>query len=285
MIIKEIHCRSILTRAGGYLAQVVSHSLNPYIGCGFGRSSCGVACYVQFNPWIMQSREWGRFVDVKVNADEVYRETASAERAWAKKRGIPFSIFLSSSTDPWQPAEQKYHVTKKLLFAMIDDPPDVLILQTHTDRIVDDAEYILKLPRLCNLRIHISIEGDRDSLPGLPPPPCSLDKRLQALVLFSKQGIATVACLSPLYPLRNPDLFFQLLASEGVGAVILDHFILGDGTEDGNRTLKTELPKVMAEVNKESILLSYRDRMANIARNYLPVGVSSDGFAGKFTRN
>jgi len=283
MIIKEILCRSVLTRAGGYLAQVVSHSLNPYVGCGFGRSSCGVACYVQFNPWIIQSRQWGRFVDVKVNADEVYRKTAGTERAWAQKRGVPFSVFLSSSTDPWQPVEQKYHVTRKILFSMIDDPPDTLILQTHTDRIVDDLECILELSRLCTLRVHISIEGDRESLPGLPPPPCSLENRLQALALFSKSGIVTVACLSPLYPLKNPDLFFQSLARAGVGAVILDHFILGDGTADGNRTLKTELPKAMAELDKESVLLSYRDRIADIARKYLPVGVSADGFAGKFT--
>ncbi len=283
MIVKEIKCQSILTRAGGYLSNVVSHSLNPYTGCGFGRSSCGVACYVQFNPWLVQSRTWGRFVDAKTNADAVYLKTVKAERAWVRKRKTPFSIFLSSSTDPWQPIERKYRITRKILSAMIEDPPDSVILQTHTDRIVDDMNIILDLSLLCDVRVHISIEGDRERLPGLPSPPCSLSKRLGALALFAKNGIATVACLSPLYPLKNPDTFFQRLANEGVGAVILDHYILGDGTADGSRTLKSALPKAMAELNEASIHLSYRDQMADVARKYLRVGVSSDGFSGNFS--
>ena len=35
MEITETHCTSILTRASGYLKEVCSHSLNPYIGCGY----------------------------------------------------------------------------------------------------------------------------------------------------------------------------------------------------------------------------------------------------------
>ena len=42
----EVRVKRILTRAGGYLRDVCSHSLQPYRGCSFGRSLCGVACYV-----------------------------------------------------------------------------------------------------------------------------------------------------------------------------------------------------------------------------------------------
>jgi hypothetical protein len=40
----EARVRSILTRATGYLRTVCSHSLQPYRGCTFGNSLCGVGC-------------------------------------------------------------------------------------------------------------------------------------------------------------------------------------------------------------------------------------------------
>lgn len=282
-MVVEIQCKTILTRTSGYLKQVCSHSLNPYVGCGFGLSACGEGCYVRFNPWLTKDRVWGKFVDVKVNAGEVYRQTCESERKWAHKRGIPFAVFFSSSTDPWQPLEAKYRITRSVLRAMREVPPDQLILQTHTARIHDDLQLILELSHVCALRVHISIEGDRDRLPGLPPPPCSLQERINLLSEFSQVGIKTVACLSPLYPLLDPEAFFARLARTGISAVVIDHFVEGDGTSDGSRTQKTKLPGIMAREMAESVDLAYRDKVARIARAYLPVGLSCGGFAGVYS--
>jgi DNA repair photolyase len=279
--INLIQSKTLLTRSSGYLKDVCSHSLNPYGGCGFGLSSCGEGCYVRFNPWLTQGREWGKFVDVKINAGELYLQSAEKEKHWAHKRSIPFTIFMSSSTDPWQPAEKKYRVTRSVLQAMTTCPPDTLILQTHSSNILDDQALLLKLD--CSLRIHISIEGDRNCLPGLPLPPCSVEKRISALEQLSALGLKTVACLSPLYPLEDPHKFFKRLKNVGASAVIIDHFIEGDGTAEGSRTLKTRLPFAMSQIREDSIHLPYRTHIANIARNYLPVGISSQGFAGHYT--
>jgi len=283
MKVDEIHCKSILTRTSGYLKAVSSHSLNPYVGCGFGRSACGEGCYVRFNQWLMRGREWGRFVDVKVNSAEVYLQTVEKEKKWARKNGGCFSIFFSSSTDPWQPVERKYRLTRQLLKAMQEFPPDQLILQTHSTNILDDIERIQSLSGICGLRVHISIEGDQDRLPGLPPPPCSLEGRMEILKKIADRGIQTVACLSPLYPMKAPDAFFSRLSKMGISAAVIDHFIQGDGTKDGSRTLQTKLPKAMTEVAPESVDLSYRDRVARIAAQYLPVGISASGFAGHYS--
>ena len=133
MRIIETHCSSILTRTCGYLKDVSSHSLNPYVGCGYGSSSCGKGCYVRSNQWLLRGRTWGDFVDIKVNADEVYSLTVQTERRWALRKGMPFAIFFSSSTDPWQPVERKFRVTRRLLNQMLKKPPDKLILQTRTN--------------------------------------------------------------------------------------------------------------------------------------------------------
>ena len=280
MVIKEGISKSILTRVTGYLKQVSSHSLNPYVGCGFGRSACGVPCYVRHNNLLTKGRAWGNFVDVKLEADQVYRETYKRERSWAHRSCGEFSIFFSSSTDPWQPLEKKYRVSRALLIAMIDIPPDKLILQTHTSNILDDKYTIAKLAKKTSLKVHISLEGDREILPGLPPSPCSIKKRFGALAKFSEMGIETVACLSPLYPLRNPEKFFKRLAAAGISGVIIDHFIEGDGTPLGTKTFKTIFPGIMRKINASSVNLMYREKIVEIARQFLPVGVSAAGFSG-----
>lgn len=283
MTVDETHCKSILTRTSGYLLAVSSHSLNPYVGCGFGRSACGEGCYVRFNQWLLKGREWGTFVDVKMNAPEIYLRTVENEKKWARKNRDRFSIFFSSSTDPWQPVERNYRVARRLLAAMQEVPPDQLILQSHSARLLDDLERIQALSRICDLRVHLSIEGDRDRLDGLPPPPCSLEERLDALKRLVDTGIQTVACLSPLYPMKAPHAFFSRLSRIGITAVAIDHFIQGDGSRNGSRTLKTKLPQAMAGTAPESIHLSYRDAIVRIAEKYLPVGISASGFAGRYS--
>src|SRR5512145_3016343 len=99
----------ILTRTCGFLGSVVSHTLQPYRGCAFGRSLCGVGCYARHNWWLTRGRPWGEFVEVRVNAPQAYRKEYQTERSFAHKRG-KFGIFLSSSTEPFQPAEQKHQI-------------------------------------------------------------------------------------------------------------------------------------------------------------------------------
>ena len=283
MEITEVQCQSILTRVGGDLKPVCSHSLNPYVGCGFGRSACGVGCYVRHNAWLTKGRDWGSFVEVKTNAPEIYLKTCKTEQRWVHRRNQPFAIFFSSSTEPWQPAERQYRVTRRLLEAMRIHPPDELILQTHAPAMQEDLSLVAALSRQCRLRVHVSIEGDIERLPGLPPPPATVQKRIELLRQLSEAGIFAVACLSPLYPMQQPAAFFEQLAGTGASAVVIDHFIGGDGTAEGSRTWKTDLPRSMAAVDAASTCLEYRDRIAAIARNYLPVGLSTAGFAGHYS--
>ncbi len=282
MVTEEVTRQSILTRTSGYLASVASHSANPYVGCGLGNSLCGVGCYVRANGWLTKGRVWGKFLEAKTNAAEAYALTCDGERRWAHRRGHPFSIFLSSSTEPWQPAEKKLRVTRRLLEAMVVNPPDTLILQTHSCSILEDLQWIIQLNSLARLRVHLSIETDREHLEGLPRHAFSVTERIATVQSLSEAGIAVVVCLAPLLPMADPERFFQDIRSAGAKAVIVDHFIEGDGTASGSRTLKTELPGKMAALLPESVDLTYRDHIATIAKRYLPVGISRAGFAGNY---
>ncbi len=283
MKIETVAIGKVLTRTGGYLRGVATHSLQPYGGCPLGSSLCGVGCYVRHNPWITRGRAWGSFLEVRDNAAESYRKHIVAERRWARRRHGAMGIFMASSTEPFPPQEKRHRVSARILEAMLDEPPDVLTIQTHSHRVEGVAELLKELSARCRVRVHLSIETDRERLPGLPPPGSSVERRLQAAERLQATGILTVITVAPLLPIADPESFFVRIA-QVADAVVLDHFIGGDGSPDGARTRRTPLPQAMAELLPESLDLDYRDAMVEIARRHLPgrVGVGAEGFAGKF---
>jgi DNA repair photolyase len=275
--------RSVLTRASGFLKTVCSHSLQPYRGCPFGASLCGVGCYVRHNDYVTQGRKWGSFFEVRQNAAEVYAQSCDRERRWAHKNRGGFVIFLSSATEPFPPQEARYGITGSVLSAMIENPPDGLIVQTHSPRVVQAIELLTALRQRCDLRIHISIESDRDRLPGLPPPASPVEHRLHAAGQLRAAGFKVIVTVSPLLPIADPEQFFARIAEVADG-VVIDHYIGGDGSPTGARTERTPLPAAMAAVDPRSVTLAYRDEMVAVAKRFLPgrVGINIDGFAGRF---
>src|SRR4051794_25471207 len=148
--------QSVLTRASGYLETVCSHSLQPYRGCPLGASLCGVGCYVRHSGHITQGRAWGHFLEVRENAAEAYYEGYDRERAWGRARRGRFVIFLSSATEPFPTQETRFGITRSVLSAMLDRPPDGLIVQTHSPLVVDALDVLEPLSLRCSLRVHVS---------------------------------------------------------------------------------------------------------------------------------
>lgn len=283
MKVQDVEVKSILTRTSGYLATVCSHTLQPYRGCSYGKSLCGTACYVQHNPFVTKGREWGSFLEVRVNAAEVYRKTVSRERNFVRRKGKCFSIFMSSSTDPFIPQEKTRTISRSLLEEMLESPPDELIVQTHSPTVCDVLDVLPKLSELCDLRIHISIESDLAKLPGLPKSAYSVDARLQAARRLKASGLTVVITMAPLLPLFEPAVFFQR-CSEVSDAIVIDHFIGGDGSKDGQRTRRTLLPKAMEKVCEGSSGSDYREQVLDWAKQHYRgrLGIGIDGFAARY---
>jgi DNA repair photolyase len=292
-VISETTIKNVLTRTTGFLRTVTSHSLQPYCGCAFGHSLCGVGCYVRHNGRLLKGREWGSFLEVRTNAAQSYLDNYEAEAAWARRRPAKetnpvatdglFSIFCSSSTDPFLPQEFRYGITRSILEVFLRRPPDRLILQTHSHRVAEYAPLLREVAARCDLRVHVSIETDREKIPGLPPHSSSVQNRLDACRQLREAGLRTVVTVAPLLPIDDPEGFFARVA-QVADAVVVDHFIGGDGSADGGRTLRTPLPAAMQQLAPESLDLAYRDRMVEVARRHLPgrVGVNVDGFAGRY---
>lgn len=290
LAISRTRVKNILTRSSGYLLSVSSHSLQPYAGCAFGSSLCGVGCYMRSSNWINRGREWGSFVEVRENGADSYRQYYERERSWARRKRGSFGIFFSSATEPFQPTERSAHITQSLLEAMCAVPPDGLIVQTHSHHVADKQYlpiYASLNAKVTALRFHISIETDCDALPGLPRSASTVAKRLAAAATLRERGHRVVITVSPLLPIAEPRAFFEALGKTA-DAIVIDHFIEGDGSPlaDGARTKRTALPIVMETIHPGSASLSYRNEMVALARQVLGpdrVGVGIRGFAGHFS--
>jgi DNA repair photolyase len=119
MRIKEIKVEKALSKTSINLADRV---INPYRGCEFG---C-LYCYASKTKKIIRSNlTWGSFVDVKMNAPEIM-EKELKEKSDIKK------ILLSSTTEPYQPLEEKYKLTRKILEIIKLYNKEVIILTRST---------------------------------------------------------------------------------------------------------------------------------------------------------
>jgi len=235
--LKRTNPKSMLNKGTGFLAGY-THSLNPYTGCSFACSYC----YVRRMPVAMfRQQEWGSWVDAKGQAAELLRR----ELVRAKGKG-PVTIFMSSSTDPYQPAEHKEGVTRSLLAAMREEPPDFLLVQTRSPLVTRDIDLLQALGS--RVRVSMTIETDLEAIrkhftPYAPP----IGGRLKALRLLKEAGIPTQATIAPLLP--SSESFPQLL--RGIAdRICIDNYELGDGS-GGKRTRSLGIAALYEELGMQ----------------------------------
>jgi DNA repair photolyase len=279
----SVPARSILTPTGGFLLGF-THTLNPYRGCSFGRALCGVYCYASETRYGKDRGErWGSYLWAKEAAAELYL----AEAGKLRRAGAPLRIFMSSVTDPYLPQERTLGVTRSLLAAMAQLPPDLLVLQTRSPGPLRDRELLRQIAARGRVVVQITVETDRPSLPGLPPHATPIAARIAALGELRAAGLPTVAVVSPLLPLWDERRFAEVLG-EHADAVIHDHYLIGDGSRDGARTRRPRLHAV--QTLPEALVSSGLGEWTTLERFWQVVerfravlgpervGVSQDGF-------
>ncbi|EGL83388.1 Radical SAM domain protein [Caldalkalibacillus thermarum TA2.A1] len=227
----------LLNPASGYLTGY-THTLNPYAGCAF---AC-TYCYVRRLPVaLFHQKEWGTWVDVKENAPHLLEK----ELRRAKQKG-KVTIFMSSSTDPYQPLEVQTQLSRSLLEVMAKNKPDFLFVQTRSPLITRDIDLLLELKdRLCvSITIETDLEQVRKTLSPAAPP---LAARMKTLARLKQAGLPAQAAISPLLPFSEQ---FPQLLKEVVDWVCLDDFFRGDGAQ-GKRTEKLGIKSLYQQLGYE----------------------------------
>jgi len=183
MKIREIKTRLAITKSNLPGADFV---INPYIGC---QHSC-LYCYADFMKRFTghNNERWGDFVDVKINAPETINASKIPKRAL---------ILFGSVTDPYQPIETTYQLTRKCLEHLLVFQPHIEIL-TKSPLVLRDIDLLKKFK---NLRVGISIGiFDKKFSRELEPYVVSPEQRVDTLKRLSESGIQTYLFISPIFP-------------------------------------------------------------------------------------
>ena len=207
--------KQILTRTSGYLSTVASHSLQPYRGCAWATASAAwdamsstISTSPTANPGAASSKPAPTPPkSIATNTNPSADGPAPASR---------FGIFLSSSTEPFQPMERRWRVTRSVLEAMVDLPPDFLILQSHSHHVADYLDLYPLLAERCELRIHMSIESDRDGCRDCRHRRAASQTSSKRPRLFARRD-RVVITVSPLLPIADPIHFCEPHRSGGCG--------------------------------------------------------------------
>lgn len=203
MKIREITVKTVLTKTGigGY-----DYCVNPYVGCAHGCTYCYAVFMKRFTG---HKEPWGAFVDVKVNAPE-----ALAKQVRRTKGG---SLLVGTVTDPYQPAEKRYGLTRGCLEALRDAPIHVSLL-TRSPLCVRDIDLFRKLS---DIEVGVTVSTDREEMrrifePAAPP----IASRIEALKALHESRVKTYAFIGPMLPL-DPDALVAKL-SGAVDEVLID---------------------------------------------------------------
>ncbi len=187
--VAEVIAKTILTpQKVGSLSGHYNYTLNPYAGCAF---SCSY-CYVPKFPNARHDyTEWGRWIEVKVNAPELIR--AERNKVFGAK------IFFSSATDPYQYLELKYRLARRCLEELIRYQPSKVNMHTRSHLMLEDLELLKSFGDRLSVGVSFTTDNENVRREFEPKAP-SVARRLHLIQTLCAAGIDVYASLSPLLP-------------------------------------------------------------------------------------
>jgi DNA repair photolyase len=181
--IREIKAKSIIAKSN---LPGTEYVINPYVGC---IHSC-LYCYARFmKRFTNHTESWGKFIDVKINAPGLIPEETQ------KYKGK--TIYLSSVTDPYNPLEGKYRLTRRILEKLAPLQPD-LGIQTKSDLILRDIDLLGQFKK-CQAGLTITTMDD-SLRKEIEPSASPVQKRIDALKKLKEAGIETYVFIGPILP-------------------------------------------------------------------------------------
>ncbi len=202
-------------------------SLNPYRGCSHG---CRY-CYVREYPAPMAGhldghdqadvtapagppgakplhdpQAWGRWVTPKLNAPELL---------WGQRHKLhDESVFMSSATDPYQPIERDFRLTRKCLQVLLACPTTQVIIHTRSPMVLQDLELLKAFGDRAS--VGFSIPTDDDAVRQIVEPDApSIPSRWSAVERLANAGIRVTIGATPLLAVRDINAFACRIRDSG----------------------------------------------------------------------
>ena len=194
-------------------------SINPYVGCAFGCAYC-YARYAHryvversatahpehgglrndmesMPPWLAFERR----IFVKENAADVLRRALrhGSDRHLALLGEE--TIVIGTATDPYQPAERRFRVTRSVLEVLAEHAGLSIVIITKSPLVTRDVDLLRRIARSSEITIHLSlITLDRALARRLEPRAPTPEARVRALARLRANGIAVGINVMPVLP-------------------------------------------------------------------------------------
>jgi DNA repair photolyase len=251
-------------------------SLNPYMGCAHRCTFCYVRAFEARadRPW---DDRYGASIRVKTNVAEVLRREL-ARRSWRRE-----PVAIGAATDPYQPAEGRYRLTRACVEAFSEAESPFSII-TRGPLVVRDIDVLAEAARRAEVSVSFSVptldlEIWRRTEPGTAPP----RQRLRALARLVEAGIDARVGMAPILPglSDRPELLADVVRaarSAGATGIWANLLYLRPGTrEHFLAALERDWPELLPEYERLYARGAYlprrgtdpvRDRVRKLARSY-----------------
>ena len=224
---QEITCRSALNPVKG---MPFAWTLNPYRGCTHGCHYCFARRYqTQFE--LGPGDEFSSLIFVKVNFPEVLRRELD-KPTWTRDL-----VALGTATDPYQPIEGHYKLTRRTIEALIAARNPVGVV-TKGPMIVRDADLLARLSRVAKCTVCLSVPSvDEEAWRALEPGTAHPLQRLRAVRTLREAGVNAGVLMAPIVPgfttqSAKLDATIKACAEHGAAFVGANLLYLKGGTKD-----------------------------------------------------
>jgi DNA repair photolyase len=175
-------------------------TINPYRGCEF---ACKY-CYARYTHEFMEldGLAFEKKIFVKKDAAVLLtREIASKYRFSVGRQGVPEHICIGTATDPYQPAEKEYRITRACLEELARHDGLSVSVITKSNLITRDIDLLQQIAKRSRLYVDITVTTLRPRLARLMEPRAPRpDLRLAAIRKLRDAGISVGISASPLLP-------------------------------------------------------------------------------------
>ena len=188
-------------------------TINPYRGCEFG---CHY-CYARYTHEFMEmwdGRDFERKIYAKADAPELLR----AELRRGRDKSLP--IALGTATDPYQPAERQFEITRRMLEVFSEFQGLDFSITTKSVLILRDLDLLQVVAARHRFSVHMTVITTDERLarllePKAPPP----SQRLEAIRKLSEVGIRVGVNAMPVLPgLNDAPNMLEALAAKAAQA-------------------------------------------------------------------
>jgi len=196
---RELPTRSILNRCPPGSRMPFQWTINPYRGCEFGCKYC----YARYTHEFLELRrpeEFEQIIYAKQWDPAGFREDLA--KVTPRER-----IAIGTATDPYQPAERRFVITRRILEVFAREGGRRLSLVTKSDLVVRDKGLLVDIARRNELIIHLTITTTDAELARLVEPLAPRPElRLKALAELAAAGLRVGVLCCPILPRLNDSM-------------------------------------------------------------------------------